>query len=52
MPTTEPAPDRSILGKNDDGRRFLTGGLGELVPPAPREEQPPFVVTKEHRRFA
>lgn len=52
MPTTEPAPDRSILGKNDDGRRFLTRGLGELVPPAPREEQVSFLVTKEHRRFA
>lgn len=52
MPATEPASERSILGKNDDGRRFPTWNSGELTPPAPPEGQVPFLVTKEHRRFA
>jgi DNA transposition AAA+ family ATPase len=53
MPPTEPPTDVSLLGKNDDGRRFLTGMLGEfksLVPTPP--DRPLFLVTKEHRRFA
>ena len=53
MPATEePAP--SLLGKGDDGWRFLAGQLGEvnpLAPPVP-EDRPPFLETKEHRRFA
>jgi len=53
MPPTDPPGPVSLLGKNDDGRRFLTGTLGEFksltsTPPA----RPPFLVTKEHRRFA
>jgi|tagenome__1003787_1003787.scaffolds.fasta_scaffold20956426_4 DNA transposition AAA+ family ATPase len=53
MPPTDPPTDVSLLGKNDDGRRFLTGMLGEfkgLVPTPP--DRPRFLVTKEHRRFA
>jgi DNA transposition AAA+ family ATPase len=53
MPPTDPPTDVSLLGKDDDGRRFLTGMLGEfkgLVPTPP--DRPPFLVTKEHRRFA
>ncbi len=54
MPPTDRAADRSMLGKNDDGRRFLTGGLGELSghPPAEPSTAAPFLVSREHRRFA
>lgn len=53
MRPTEPPRPLSLLGNNDDGRRFLTGALGEFrgvtaTPP----DRPPFLVTKEHRRFA
>ena len=53
MQPTEPPGPLSLLGKNDDGRRFLTGALGEFrgttaTPP----DRPPFLVTREHRRFA
>ncbi len=52
MRPTEPPRPLSLLGDNDDGRRFLTGSLGEFrgvtsTPP----DRPPFLVTKEHRRF-
>jgi DNA transposition AAA+ family ATPase len=50
MPPTEPGP--SILGKNDDGRRFLSGSFGEVnTTPAARTGLPPFQTTREHRRF-
>ncbi len=42
----------SLLGKNDDGRRFLTGDFGEVntdAPPIP--VRAPFQSTREHRRF-
>ena len=51
MPPT--SPKHSVLNKDDDGRRFLTGDLGEVnssAPPPP--EMPPFQITHEHRRFA
>ncbi len=53
MRPTDPPSPVSLLGNNDDGRRFLTGALGEFkgatsTPP----DRPPFLVTKEHRRFA
>lgn len=51
MPTIE--PDRSILNKGEDGRRFLSGKFGEVnsgAPPTP--SRPPFQATREHRRFA
>ncbi len=51
MPLTEPADDRSMLGKDDDGRRFLTGTFRELSAPAPPTDPTAFLVTKEHRRF-
>ncbi|MDT0261454.1 AAA family ATPase [Jatrophihabitans lederbergiae] len=53
MQPTEPPAPLSLLGNNDDGRRFLTGALGEFrgVTSAP-PDRPPFLVTKEHRRFA
>ncbi|MHA7210468.1 AAA family ATPase [Arthrobacter sp. MDT1-65] len=41
-----------LFGKNDDGRRFLTGDFGEVnddAPPLPT--RPPFLSTREHRRF-
>lgn len=42
----------SLLGKNDDGRRFLTGDFGEVNPNAPPlPARPPFLSTREHRRF-
>ncbi|GAB3249259.1 TniB family NTP-binding protein [Arthrobacter pigmenti] len=44
--------EHSLLGKGDDGRRFLTGEFGEVntsAPPPP--EIPPFQSTHEHRRF-
>jgi DNA transposition AAA+ family ATPase len=53
MPATEPATGPTVLGKNDDGRRFLSGRVGEepgLAPPRPAD-RPPLIVTKEHRRF-
>ena len=43
----------SLLGKSDDGRRFLARDLGEVntsAPPLP-QELPPFQTTHEHRRF-
>lgn len=50
---TDPAAQASLLGKNDDGRRFLSGKFGELMTPtATLPEQATFLVTKEHRRFA
>lgn len=50
---TDPAAQPSLLGKNDDGRRFLSGTFGELMTPAPTlPEQATFLATKEHRRFA
>ncbi len=53
MPPTDRAAERSLLGKNDDGRRFLTAGIGELSghPPAEPAAATPFLVTREHRRF-
>ena len=45
-------PDHTILGKGEDGRRFLSGGFGEVnsgAPPPPK--RPPFQATREHRRF-
>ncbi len=52
MPPTEPADDRSMLGKDDDGRRFLSGTFRELSNVAPPTGLPTFLITKEHRRFA
>ncbi|WP_026820632.1 AAA family ATPase [Arthrobacter castelli] len=44
--------EHSLLGKGDDGRRFLTGEFGEVNASAPpRPELPPFQTTHEHRRF-
>jgi len=49
---TDPAAQPSLLGKNDDGRRFLSGKFGELMTPAPTlPQQVTFLVTQEHRRF-
>jgi DNA transposition AAA+ family ATPase len=45
-------PDHTILGKGEDGRRFLSGEFGEVnssAPPPPK--RPPFQATREHRRF-
>lgn len=42
----------TLLSKNDDGRRFLSGEFTEVntsAPPLP--DRPPFHVTREHRRF-
>ncbi|MHA7174871.1 AAA family ATPase [Arthrobacter monumenti] len=50
MPPIDPA--HSILGKGEDGRRFLSGSFGEVntsAPPLP--DRPPFQATREHRRF-
>jgi DNA transposition AAA+ family ATPase len=55
MSTTDPPrPLNSLLGKNDDGLRFLTGDLGEVnpLPPPIPADRPSFLETKEHRRFA
>jgi len=54
MPPTDRTAERSLLGKNDDGRRFLTAAIGELSghPPAEPAGAAPFLVTREHRRFA
>jgi len=50
---TDPAAQASLLGKNDDGRRFLSGKFGELMTPTPTlADQATFLVTREHRRFA
>ena len=53
MPPTDPDSSRSLLGKGDDGRRFLSGTFGEIngltSPPPPGS--PPFLPTREHRRF-
>ncbi|MBE0011546.1 AAA family ATPase [Pseudarthrobacter oxydans] len=41
-----------LFGKDDDGRRFLTGDFAEVnddAPPLPT--RPPFLSTREHRRF-
>ena len=53
MPPTDRATERSLLGKNDDGRRFLTAAVGELGGHPPVEPPPaaPFLHTREHRRF-
>lgn len=53
MPPTDRAAERSLLGKNDDGRRFLTAAIGELGGHPPVEPPPaaPFLETREHRRF-
>lgn len=53
VPPTDRAAERSLLGKNDDGRRFLTAAIGELSghPPAEPAAAAPFLVTREHRRF-
>ena len=53
MPATEPPSRTSVLGVGDDGRRFLTGRLGEsnTLPTAPRADRAPFLITHEHRRF-
>lgn len=46
-------PDRSILSKGDDGRRFLTGDVREVNSSAPpRPELPLFQITHELRRLA
>lgn len=53
QPPLESATTVSILGKNDDGQRFLAGRLGEVnngAPPIPTD-RPPFLETREHRRF-
>jgi DNA transposition AAA+ family ATPase len=52
MPATEPTNDLSMLGTDDDGRRFLSGTFGELSPATPATNPPTFLVTTEHRRFA
>lgn len=53
-PTEQSRPRFSILGKSgDDGRRFLDGTFVEVntaAAPVPAD-RPPFLVTKEHRRF-
>ncbi|WP_269048483.1 AAA family ATPase [Paenarthrobacter sp. Z7-10] len=50
MPPTEIG--HSLLGKNDDGRRFLSGTFGEVNHvPSTRPGLPPFQTTREHRRF-
>ena len=53
LPPTERAATISILGKNDDGQRFLAGRLGEVNNGAPPilTDRPPFLETREHRRF-
>ena len=44
--------EHTLLGKGDDGRRFLTGDVGEVNHAAPpRPEQFSFQSTREHRRF-
>lgn len=43
----------TLLHKGDDGRRFLSGELGEVnvsAPPPPA--RPPLQITREHRRFS
>lgn len=62
MPPTEPRADPpidqpppvSLLRPNDDGRRFLTVDIGEFGRPIPTPppDRPPFLITREHRRFA
>ncbi len=54
MPPTDRVAEHSLLGKNDDGRRFLTAAIGELSghPPAEPATATPFLLTREHRRFA
>jgi DNA transposition AAA+ family ATPase len=49
---TDPVDSRSLLNKNDDARRFLSGSFDELQlwPSLPTPQ--PFLVTREHRRFA
>ena len=50
MPPTESG--NSILGENDDGRRFLTERVGEVnTTPVRKTGLPPFQTTREHRRF-
>lgn len=40
-----------MLGKNDDGRRFLSGSFSEFSSLAQPPDLPLFLVTREHRRF-
>jgi DNA transposition AAA+ family ATPase len=50
MPPTDPG--HSILGKNDDGRRFLFERFGEVnTTPVPKTGMAAFQTTREHRRF-
>ena len=53
MPPTDPDSSRSLLGKGDDGRRFLSGTFGEIngLTSPPHPDAPPFLPTREHRRF-
>lgn len=47
-----PTNKLSVLGKDDDGRRFLTGTFDEVNSPAPHPHPAPaFHSTREHRRF-
>jgi len=54
MQPTDPGTRPSVLGKDDDGRRFLSGTVGEIPGPTPPRpvDRPPFLLTREHRRFA
>lgn len=50
MPPTDAG--HSILGKNDDGRRFLLERFGEVnTTPIPKTGMAAFQNTREHRRF-
>lgn len=53
MPPTDRPHGPSLLGDNDDGRRFLSGEFGEVnaLPSPPPPDRLPFLVTREHRRF-
>ena len=47
-----PTNKLSVLGKDDDGRRFLTGTFDEVNSAAPHPHPvPSFHSTREHRRF-
>ena len=50
MPPTNPT--HSVLGKADDGRRFLTGTFREVnSKPSAIPDRPALQATREHRRF-